>query len=465
MTSSARQGPTVELSSYYSALILPSSVSQNNNASDNQRTIHSMRNSSRSFHSCTFKPLRLHTPASTSNHSSIGYSFSDNNSNNSNNFHNKTPFSGLSGGGRRGFASGADDDNGSNSNTTTDPSVDSTLERLFRENEVINSGDGTAEPWVDGAQSVASSGLDFVPTWYNPADQCIQLVFQVQEAMGVELSIAIITTTLVVRTLMLPIVISGQKSASRMAHVNPELMMLRNRYEKIADPTTEDKAKLGQQVRDLFNRYEVKPVRSMITPFIQFPFFMGMFFGLKKMPDYFPEEMANGGMLWFPDLTMTDPYYILPAVCFFTFLATVEMGKEQMYASNPTNAPMMINVFRGLSLMMIPICVNFHMGMLCYWTVSNIFTLGQIGFMKIPAVKKAAGIWDPPKPVPGLTAVKDEGIMAAADKMVKQMQGKPTTDAQKLKLHNEQIENKKKVQELSKSSRERRRRSIKRRET
>ena len=432
---------TVELSSYCSALVLPSSSDKDDRETPNTTTtttittittaprVNAALLSRRSFHHASLQ--NQYNTASTV------------------------------GGARRGFASGTGDNNTGDHGSAA--SVDSTLEKLFRENEVIQ-GDPTAEPWVDGAQSVASSGLDFVPTWYNPADQCLQLVINVQEYFGVDLAIAIMGTTLAVRILMLPIVVSGQVSASRMAHVNPELMQIRKKYEKIADPTVEDKAKLGQQVRDLFTRYGVKPARSMIAPFVQFPFFMGMFFGLKKMPDYFPEEMAQGGILWFPDLTLSDPNYILPAICFFTFLGTVELGKDQMMASNPQNAPMMINVFRGMSLMMIPICVNFHTGMLCYWTVSNLFTLGQIGFLKLPFVKKAAGIWDAPKPVPGLTAVKDEGIMAAADTMLKQMQGKPTTDAAKLKQHNERIENKRKVQELSKSSRDRRRRSIKKRE-
>lgn len=372
------------------------------------------------------------------------------------------------GGSSRGFASSASSspDNAVNSDSSSSlpASVDDTLERLFQENKAFE-GDATAEPWVDGINSVASSGgLDFVPTWYNPADQCINLILKLQEMTGVELGWAIVGTTLLIRVALFPLVVSGQKSSSRMAHLQPEMIHLRQKFERIPNPTTEQKAQLGNQIRDLFQKYDVKPLRAMVAPFMQFPFFMGMFFGLKKMPDYFPEEMHQGGMLWFPDLTMTDPNYILPGVCFLTFLATVELGKEQMMAGNPQNAPMMINLFRGLSVMMIPICINFHAGMLCYWTVSNLFTLVQIWTMKVPAFKNAVGIWDPPKPVPGLHS-KDEGFMKAAEKLMHEMQGKPTSAEAKLKQHNEKVENKKKVAELSRSSRERRRRAIKNRRT
>lgn len=362
------------------------------------------------------------------------------------------------------FSATADDNDYSSSSSQ---SVDDTLEKLFQENQQIQST-GT-EPWVDGASAAAadaaSNGMDFVPTWWNPADQCLQLIMKTSEITGWELSVSIIAVTAIARTVIFPVVIMGQRSSSRMAHVQPELQQLKVRYERLQNPSHEQKMKFGQQVRDLFKRYDVNPMRSALPPLIQLPFFMGMFFGLKKMPDYFPNEMMNGGMLWFPDLTQTDPLYILPIACTLSFLATVELGKEQMMASNPQHASSMINVFRGLSLLMLPICLNFHAGMLCYWSVTNAFTLTQIGIMKIPFVKKAFGIWDPPKPVPGSGGGgKDEGLFNAAKNLMDTVQGKPKNDElSKIKQHNEKLEMQKQVEKLNKSSRDRRRRAIKKR--
>jgi YidC/Oxa1 family membrane protein insertase len=36
--------------------------------------------------------------------------------------------------------------------------------------------------------------------------------------------------------------------------------------------------------------------------------------------------MVAGGTLWFPDLTVADPWYLLPALCSASFLLTVELG-------------------------------------------------------------------------------------------------------------------------------------------
>ena len=62
---------------------------------------------------------------------------------------------------------------------------------------------------------------------------------------------------------------------------------------------------------------------------------------------------------------------------------------------------MFVNVFRGLSVIMVPLTMNFPASLFCYWVTNNLFSLNQTLLLKVPAVKKAFGIWDPPKPVPG----------------------------------------------------------------
>ena len=37
-------------------------------------------------------------------------------------------------------------------------------------------------------------------------------------------------------------------------------------------------------------------------------------------------SMTDGGMLWFTDLTVADPYYALPIASSAVFLLTVELG-------------------------------------------------------------------------------------------------------------------------------------------
>ena len=51
----------------------------------------------------------------------------------------------------------------------------------------------------------------------------------------------------------------------------------------------------------------------------------------------------------------------------------------------------------------------------------------------------------------------DVGIQKTVENLLKQAKGEPTTDAAKMKRHNEDIETKKQVEQMSKATRARRR--------
>jgi YidC/Oxa1 family membrane protein insertase len=52
---------------------------------------------------------------------------------------------------------------------------------------------------------------------------------------------------------------------------------------------------------------------------------MSFFFALKGMANAPVESMQYGGLFWFSDLTICDPYYILPLLTSVTVWATMEV--------------------------------------------------------------------------------------------------------------------------------------------
>jgi YidC/Oxa1 family membrane protein insertase len=55
------------------------------------------------------------------------------------------------------------------------------------------------------------------------------------------------------------------------------------------------------------------------------PFFISFFLGIRGLANYPLESMMYGGALWFPDLTVCDPYYILPVFTAVTMFITMEV--------------------------------------------------------------------------------------------------------------------------------------------
>ena len=330
-----------------------------------------------------------------------------------------------------------------------DGSFDATMDKLFIAAQKEASGEGDA--WfIDEAAQAA-----WEPKWWNLADQAVNGVHFVHEMTGLHYAGSIFAATCLIRLVILPLAIRGQRAASRMAHVQPELQVIKQRYEALGTPTHAEQKAFAEQMKSLFARYDVKPLASLAAPLIQAPLFIGMFFGMKKMPELYPTEFATGGLLWFTDLTIPDPTYILPLICGFSFLATIETGKEMMVDSNPTSGPMMVNAFRAMAFVAVPVMTTFPAAMLCYWVPNNCITLVQSVVLRHPTVRKNLGIWDRPKPIPGMQT--DVGFQETMKKLVKQVQGEPTTESAKIKKHNEEIESKKRLAHVSKATRARRR--------
>jgi YidC/Oxa1 family membrane protein insertase len=58
------------------------------------------------------------------------------------------------------------------------------------------------------------------------------------------------------------------------------------------------------------------------------PIFISVFWGLRGMATLPVESMTQGGILWFVDLTVPDPYYLLPLLTSATMLATIEVRNK-----------------------------------------------------------------------------------------------------------------------------------------
>jgi len=63
------------------------------------------------------------------------------------------------------------------------------------------------------------------------------------------------------------------------------------------------------------------------------------------------------GLLWFTDLTVPDPYYILPIINAATLLATIELGSEGNVASDQSRQMKLF--FRAFSVAMVPLTAGF----------------------------------------------------------------------------------------------------------
>ena len=311
--------------------------------------------------------------------------------------------------------------------------------------------DGSAS---DAVETIMREALSWEPSPYWAPDICINWLNYLAETSGMPYAACIATTTLAIRVVVFPLFVTAQRNQSRMAHMKPELDVIKAQIDKLGPTSTpEEQMRYAKKMKALFRKYECNPLKSLAVPVVQAPVFMSMFFGLRKMPDYFPNELANGGLYWFTDLTAADPTHIMPIASAAMFVGMMEIGKEQMLAGNPQQGPIMLNAFRGLGLIMIPITWNFSSAIFCYWVTNNLVSLGQAVLFKNQAMRKMLGIWDPPPPVPGM---QDQTIM---EQIKAQFEKSPEEKhAEKIRLHNEAVERRKSPPAERKAGRNRKKR-------
>ena len=306
--------------------------------------------------------------------------------------------------------------------------------------DAINIATSSATDSIATAEQISA----FEPTWW-PSDQALVLLNWINETAGFPCyAYSIVGTTLAARFLLFPLFVKGQRNSSRMAHCQPELKKLMEQMDKQKGGVDQAaQLRYTQQVKALFKKYDCSFSGSLLAPLASAPLFMSFFFGLKNAPEIFPDLLATGGMLWFPDLTVPDPYVIMPVLSATTFLLMTEVGKDQMMASDPARGKTMVNVFRALAVAMVPMTMNFNSAVFVYWTTNNSFSLLQSILLKQTFVKKAFGIWDPPKPIPGQESknIIDEvkNLMNKKEKEVNALA------AERIKAHNEIVEQQKKV--------------------
>lgn len=114
-----------------------------------------------------------------------------------------------------------------------------------------------------------------------------------------------------------------------------------------------------------------------MVPLIQMPFVVTIFVGLRQMANLPVPSFKDAGFLWFADLTIADPFYILPVATSALFWLSLEFGSEGMASSAlPGNRGKMLA--RIVPLAMFPFMVMFPAALCWYWASSSALGLAQV---------------------------------------------------------------------------------------
>ncbi len=170
---------------------------------------------------------------------------------------------------------------------------------------------------------------------------------------------AIILVTIALKALFFPLSAASYKSMAKMKTLGPRLQRMKEQY-------GDDKMKMQQAMMDLYKREKVNPLGGCLPILIQIPVFIALYWVLLGVV-----EMRGAPWLgWIQDLSVKDPYYILPLIMGATSLIQTRL--------NPAPPdPIQAKVMMLMPIMFTFMFLWFPAGLVLYWVVNNSLSIAQ----------------------------------------------------------------------------------------
>lgn len=211
---------------------------------------------------------------------------------------------------------------------------------------------------------------DFFQNIFSPiVDVLATILLYFHVNLGLQWWLAIMLLTVIVRTIMFPLTVRQVRSMRAMQELRPELEKIRNKHKN-------DRQKQQEEQMKLFQERRVNPLGGCLPILIQMPIFIGIFYVIRRFggdgvrTEGTVADFNQGGILWFTDLTVADPYLILPILSAVTMLASMEITNKSM-------EPQQRWLMRILPIGITVFLWRFPAGLFVYWITSNLVTLIQ----------------------------------------------------------------------------------------
>ncbi len=187
---------------------------------------------------------------------------------------------------------------------------------------------------------------------------------------------AIILFTLLVKFILFPLSYKGMMSMQKLKDLAPKMKEVKEKYK-------DDPAKMNAQMMEMYKKHGANPMGGCLPLILQIP----VFFALYRVLLNAVELQGAPWILWIEDLALMDPYFVLPV------LMGASMWFQQRITPSNFTDPLQEKIFKWFPVIMTVFFVYFPSGLVLYWLVNNIFTIGQQYFINhMYAKQKEAAI-------------------------------------------------------------------------
>jgi len=238
----------------------------------------------------------------------------------------------------------------------------------------------------DASTSILATSSSHVPieamVWYNPAQYIMDVAHFIHDTTGWPYATCIVLITAMGRMALFPLMVSSQRVRIKGKDIQATLQ----RFFK----TKPTKQALMAKRTALRQQYNYHPSQHFTLPLASVALTCYMWFGLRWMGYYYPVELSTGGLLWFTDLTKTDPLYLLPILSGTSSILMFEVGTDFREMSDRRKLFGRVVAFAFFPILMFaPASVHI------FWTSNWLMSTAQDVAISQPTVRDKLGLVKP----------------------------------------------------------------------
>lgn len=170
---------------------------------------------------------------------------------------------------------------------------------------------------------------------------------------------SIIALTVLIKLLFAPLSAASYRSMANMKECQPKIKDIRDRYK-------DDKQQMNAAVMALYKEEKINPLGGCLPVVIQIPVFIALYWVLLASV-----EIVNAPWIgWIVDLSVPDPYFILP------ILMAGSMFVQQRMSPPPPD-PLQAKIMMAVPVVFSVMFFFFPSGLVLYWVVNNVLSVSQ----------------------------------------------------------------------------------------
>ena len=171
---------------------------------------------------------------------------------------------------------------------------------------------------------------------------------------------AIVILTILIKAAFFKLTEAQYRSTARMRKLQPRIEQLKERY-------GDDRQRMSQAMMEMYKKEKVNPLGGCLPILVQIPIFIALYWVLLESV----ELRQAPFILWIDNLSVRDPYFILPALNAIFMFATQRL--TPMVGMDPLQQKMMTAMPIVFSIMF----AFFPAGLVLYWATNAGLSLAQ----------------------------------------------------------------------------------------